>query len=175
MVKVKTKPLTWNDLVDGIQIYIPITENTTPAFKKSGLTNIFKSKVTIYNDIQDNGVEDRHFDRFVVDKCSIQGGIVNEADGTINNIVNATTIITKDVEHYKSPLDYANLPVDLREKYYTVQIGDFVVFAEADDVVTTASEFLQLQNKYKNNGIKVTSVSPNIFGTAVDNITITNT
>ena len=139
------------------------------------MTDFYKQKVTIYNDIQDNGVEDRHFDRFVIDKCNIQGGIVNEADGTINNIVNATTIITKDVEHYKSPLDYANLPVDLRENYYTVQIGDFVVFAEVDDIVTTASEFLQLQNKYKNNGIKVTSVSPNIFGTAVDNITITNT
>ena len=139
------------------------------------MTDFYKQKVTIYNDIQDNGVEDRHFDRFVVDKCSIQGGIVNEADGTINNIVNATTIITKDVEHYKSPLDYANLPVDLRENYYTVQIGDFVVFAEVDDIVTTASEFLQLQNKYKNNGIKVTSVAPNIFGTSVDNITITNT
>lgn len=142
---------------------------------KSGLTNIFKGKVTIYNDIPKNAVEDRHFDRFVIDKCSIQGGIVNEADGTITNIVNATTIITKDVEHYKSPLEYASLPVDLRENYYTVQIGDFVVFSEVDDIVTTASEFSQLQSKYKNNGIKVTSVAPNIFGTAVDNIAITNT
>ena len=174
-MKVKTKPLTWNDLVDGIEIDIPITEDTTPAFKKSGLTNIFKSKVTIYNDIPKNAVEDRHFDRFVIDKCSIQGGIVNEANGTINNIVNATTIITKDVEHYKSPLEYASLPVDLRENYYTVQIGDFVVLEEVDDVVTTASEFSRLQSKYKNNGIKVTSVAPNIFGTAVDNITITTT
>ena len=175
MVKVKTKPLTWNDLVDGIEFDIPITEDTTPAFKKSGLTNIFKSKVTIYNDIPKNAVEDRHFDRFVIDKCSIQGGIVNETDGTITNIVNAKTIITKDVEHYKSPLEYASLPVDLRETHYTVQIGDFLVFAEVDDVVTTASEFLQLQSKYKNNGVKVTSVSPNIFGTSVDNISITST
>lgn len=174
-IKVKTKPITYGDLQEGIEIDIPITEQTVPAFQKSGLTNFFKNKVTIFNDIPKNAVEDRHFDRFVVDKCSIQGGIVHEADGTISNIVNATTIITKDVEHYKSPLDYANLPVDLREKYYTVQIGDFVVFAEVDDIVTTASEFLQLQNKYKNNGIKVTSVSPNIFGTRTDNITITNT
>ena len=72
------------------------------------MTDFYKQKVTIYNDIQDNGVEDRHFDRFVIDKCNIQGGIVNEADGTISNIVNATTIITKDVEHYKSPLEYAS-------------------------------------------------------------------
>lgn len=174
-IKVKTKPINWEDLQEGIEIDIPITEQSVPAFQKSGLTNFFKNKVTIFNDIPKNAVEDRHFDRFVVDKCSIQGGIVNQADGTISNIVNATTIITKDVEHYKSPLDYANLPVDLRENYYTVQIGDFVVFAEVDDIVTTASEFLQLQNKYKNNGIKVTSVSPNIFGTRTDNVTITNT
>lgn len=162
-------------MAEGIEIDIPITEQSVPAFQKSGLTNFFKNKVTIFNDIPKNAVEDRHFDRFVVDKCSIQGGVVHEADGTISNIVNATTIITKDVEHYKSPLEYANLPVDLRENYYTVQIGDFVVFAEVDDIVTTASEFLQLQNKYKNNGIKVTSVSPNIFGTRTDNVTITNT
>ena len=70
-MKVKTKPLTWNDLADGIEIDIPITEDTTPAFKKSGLTNIFKGKVTIYNDIPKNEVEDRHFDRFIIDKCSI--------------------------------------------------------------------------------------------------------
>lgn len=139
------------------------------------MINFFDRKVTIYNDIPKNAVEDRHFDRFVIDKCSIQGGIVHEADGTISNIVNATTIITKDIEHYKSPLEYASIPVDLRSDYYTVQVGDFVVLAEVDDVVTTASEFAQLQNKYKNNGIKVTSVAVNIFGSAVDNVTITNT
>lgn len=174
-MKVKTKPLTWNDLADGIEIDIPITEDTTPAFKKSGLTNIFKGKVTIYNDIPKNAVEDRHFDRFVIDKCNIQGGIVNEADGTITNIVNANTVITRDVNHYKTPLEYAELPVDMRVDYFTAQIGDFVVFSDVDDVVTTASEFLQLQNKYKNNGMKITSVAVNIFGLKVDNITLTNT
>ena len=64
------------------------------------MTDLWKQKVTIYNDIPKTAVEERHFDRFVIDKCSIQGGIVNEADGTISNIVNAKTIITKDVEHY---------------------------------------------------------------------------
>ena len=174
-MKIKTNPIAWDDLEQGIEIDIPVTENTVPAFKMSGLTNLWKHKVTIYNDIPKNAVEERHFDRFAIEKCNIQGGIVHEADGTISNIVNAKTVITKDIEHYKSPMEYANIPVDMREQYYTVQVGDFIVFGDVADVVTTASEFSQLQNKYKNNGMKVTSVAVNIFGMAVDNVTITNT
>ena len=139
------------------------------------MTDLYTQKVTIYNDIPKNAVEERHFDKFVIDKCNIQGGLVNEANGTITNIVNAKSVITRDVNRYKTPIEYAEIPVDLRVDYYTAQIGDFVVFSEVDDVVTTASEFSQLQSKYKSNGMKITSVSANIFGLSVDNVTMTNT
>ena len=139
------------------------------------MTDLYTQKVTIYNDIPKNAVEERHFDKFVIDKCNIQGGLVNEANGTITNIVNAKSVITRDASRYKTPLEYAELPVDLRVDYFTAQIGDFVVFAEVDDVVTTASEFSQLQTKYRNNGMKITSVFANIFGLLVDNVTMTNT
>ena len=139
------------------------------------MTDLYTQKVTIYNDIPKNAVEERHFDKFVIDKCNIQGGLVNEANGTITNIVNAKSVITRDVSRYKTPLEYAEIPVDLRVDYYTAQVGDFVVFAEVDDVVTTASEFSQLQSKYRSNGMKITSVSANIFGLSVDNVTMTNT
>ena len=172
-MKIKTDPLTWKDLKDGIEIDIPITDKTRPLFS-SGLTDLFKSKVTIYNDIPKTALEERHFDRFVIDLCNIQGGFVNKTNGTIENIVNAKTVITKDVARYKSPLEYAVLPVDKRENYYTVQVGDFVVLSEVDDVITTAQEFSQLQLKYKDNGIKVISVSANINGMSVDNVTMTN-
>lgn len=136
------------------------------------MTDLWKQKVTIYNDIPKNAVEERHFDRFVIEKCNTQGGIVSKADGTIENIVNAVTVITKDVGRYKTPLEYAKLPVDIRENFYTVQVGDFIVFAEVDDVVTTSREFAELQTKYADNGIVVRSVSPNIHGMSVDNITV---
>ena len=139
------------------------------------MTDLYTQKVTIYNDIPKNAVEERHFDKFVIDKCNIQGGLVNEANGTITNIVNAKSVITRDVNRYKTPIEYAEIPVDLRVDYYTAQIGDFVVFGEVDDIVTTASEFSQLQSKYKNNGMKITSVSANIFGLSADNVTMTNT
>ena len=138
------------------------------------MTNLWKQKVTIYNDIPANAVEDRHFDKFVVEMCNIQGGIVSKADGTIENIVNAVTVISKDVDRYKPPLEYAKLPVDIREDFYTVQVGDFVVLAEVDDVLTTSREYGDLQKKYADNGIVVRSVSANIHRMSVDNVTITN-
>jgi hypothetical protein len=138
------------------------------------LTDLWTQKVTIYNDVPADAVNPRRFDRFVVDRCNIQGGIVSRADGTIENIVNAVTVITKDVEHYKQPLDYAKLPVDMKEDFFTVQVGDFIVLAEVDDVVTTSREFADLQTKYANNGIVVRSVSANIHGMGVDNITVAN-
>lgn len=138
------------------------------------MTDLWKQKVTIYNDIPKTAVEERHFDRFVIGKSNIQGGIVSKADGTIENIVNAVTVISKDVDRYKSPLEYAKLPVDIREDFYTVQVGDFIVLSEVYDIVTTSREFAELQEKYKDNGIVVRSVSENIHGMSVDNITMAN-
>ena len=137
-------------------------------------TNFFNKKVTIYNDIPADAVNPRRFDRFVVDKCSIQGGYVEKADGTIQSIVNATTVISKDVEHYKTPREYAGLPVSEKDNYYTAQVDDFVVFDEVDDVVTTSQEFRALQQKYANNGMILTAVNPYIFGTEADNVSMSN-
>lgn len=138
------------------------------------MTDFWKQKVTIYNDIPADAVNQRRFDRFVIDRCNIQGGIVSKADGTIENIVNAVTVVSKDVDRYKAPLEYAKLPVDIRENFYTAQVGDFIVLSEVDDIVTTSREFAELQEKYKDNGIVVRSVSPNIHCMSVDNVTITN-
>ena len=169
-MKVKFKVKYGENVID-----IPIPEQSQrPTFDRGGLADLWKNKVTIYNDISKTAVEERHFDRFVIDLCNIQGGIVSKADGTIENIVNAVTVISKDVSRYKTPLEYAKLPVDIREEYYTVQVGDFVVLSEVYDIVTTSREFAELQEKYKDNGIVVRSVSANIHGMSVDNVTITN-
>ena len=140
--------------------------------EKSGMTDLFSGKVTIYNDILSDGVNPRRFDRFVIDLCNIQKGILQNADGTIEKVVNAQTIITKDIEHYKTPMEYAQLPVDEKDKYFTANVNDFVVLAEVDDVITTSREFQELQSKYKNNGFSVTAVNEYIHGMAVDNVQI---
>lgn len=138
------------------------------------MTDFFNKKATIYNDIPADGVNARRWDRCIIDKCNIQGGYINRTDGTITNIVNAQSVITKDVEHYKNPKEYAKLPIFERENFFTAQVGDFIVFGEVDDVVSTAQEFSQLQQKYKDNGIRVSSVQDYIYGMSTDNVTFTN-
>ena len=132
------------------------------------MTDLFTSKATIYNDISVDKV--RRFERFVIDKCQITGQLVENNNSTIRKVVNVDTIITKDIKHYKSPVEYVKLKELERSKYYTVQTGDFVVLGEVDDTVSNANEFVQLQSKYKDSGIKITSVSANIHGMSVDNI-----
>lgn len=173
-MKIKTKPIAWKDLTDGIEIDIPITEETRPCFQKSGLNNLFREKVTIYNDIEKNAVEERHFDRFVIENCNIQRGLVSRADGTVENVVNAITVISKDVKRYKNTMEYTALPIDLRESKYTIQIGDFVVLGEVEDIATTSREFAEIQEKYRYNGFVIRSVSTNINGMAVDNVQMAN-
>lgn len=154
------------------EIEIPITDNTKPKFDPYSLKNKFVDKVTIYNDIASDGVNLRRFDRFVIDKCLIYNQATESADGTIQKIINAQNVVTKDIEHYKTPIEYKQLATDEKDKYYTVQIDDFVVFGEVDDVVTTSKEFQNLQQKYKDNGFSVTSVNASIYGMSVDNVHI---
>lgn len=136
------------------------------------MTDVYKDKVTIYNDIPSDGVNLRRFDRFVIDRCLVYNQLSEGADGTVQRIVNAQNVITKDVEHYKTPLEYSQLAEDERENYYTVQIDDFIVYGEVDDVVTTSKEWQELQRKYANNGFSVTAVNASIFGMSVDNVQI---
>lgn len=138
------------------------------------MTDLFKDKITIYISVPATAIKTRTFARRVVEKCQIQGGFVDKSDGTIRNVVNAQTVITRDIKRYTVPAVFNNTPEDLREDVYTVQTGDFVVLGEVDDIVSNAEEFAKLQQKYKDNGIKVTSVSASINGMSVDNITITN-
>lgn len=140
----------------------------------NSMTDLFVKKVTIYNDIASDGVNPRSFNRFVIDKCMAYNQATESSDGTISKVVNAQNVITKDVEHYKSPLEYAGLPADEKEKFYTVQVDDFVVLAEVEDVVTTSREFQTLQEKYAKNGFSVTAVNASINGMAVDNVQITH-
>lgn len=158
------------------EIDIPIEQyqKQRPLFDRGGMADLWARKITIYNDIPADAVNDRRFVRSVIDKCNVQGGIISKADGTIENVVNAITVITKDVDRYKSPSEYRRTPVDLATDCYTVQIGDFVVLSEVNDVITTSREFAELQKKYADNGFVVRTVSSYIEGMSVDNVQFAN-
>lgn len=154
------------------EIEIPITENTNPKFQPYSLTDKFNKKVTIYNDIASDGINARRFDRFVINSCLVYSNLAESADGTIQKIVNTQNVITKDIKHYKPPEEYKKLAADEKDNYYTVNIDDFVVMGEVEDIVTTAKEFQNFQQKYKDSGFLVTAVNESIYGMAVDNVHI---
>lgn len=140
----------------------------------SGLKNLFTENVTIYNDIPADTVNPRRWKRQVVNRCNIQGNLVQRMNGNIVNVVNAKSVVTKDVDKYKNPIEYDALPEDEKEDYFTVRTGDFVVFGIVEDVVASSADYAKLQTKYKDNGIKVVSVSVNIYNLNADNIMMTN-
>lgn len=146
-----------------------IPEDVKVLSVNSVLTDLWNDTVTIYNDVTTS--DGRRFDRFVVKKCNVQSGYVEKANGTVQNIVNMTTVITKDVGRYKSPGDYENLTLDKKDSYYTVKTDDFVVFSEVPDIVDTPQDFLNLKKKYKDSGMNVTAVNAYIYGADTDNIT----
>lgn len=137
------------------------------------MTALYNDTITIYNDIPANEVTERHFDRHVISKCFFYTNLAENADNTIQKIINTQNVITRDVSNYLSPKEYASVPQDLKDNYYTVQIDDFVVLGEVDDIVSTARDFQALKSKYNSNGFSVTAVMPNIHGMENDNVQIT--
>lgn len=134
------------------------------------MTEWFNTTATIYNVIAKTATEDKHYDRHTLTRCNIQKGETATLNGTVVNIVNAITVITKDTARYREPSSYSEIPKDLRQGYYTARIGDFIVFSDVDDEVTTSLEFQNLQDKYRDNGMVIRQISPSIYGMAVDNV-----
>lgn len=138
------------------------------------MTELYDSKVTIYNDIPKSDDDERHFDRFVLEHCNIQGGVLAKIDGTIENVVNAISVITRDVKAFKPLAEYMILSEEERKQYFTLNIGDMVVLEAVTDEVKTNADFGALVKKYANNGFVVRSISANIHGLFVDNISMSN-
>ena len=140
------------------------------------MINLFNKQATIYNVIPKRGNSDISYSRRVLKKCNIQGGFNDKSNGTTRIVVNAKTVITKEVDRYKPPTEdgfYGYQNTD-RAEYFTANPGDFIVFAEVNDTVATPLEFKNLQNKYKDNGMIITQAFAYLYGRSTDNVMMTN-
>ena len=155
--------------INTVEVDLP--RNVKSLSANLSLSNLWNSRITIYNAVILDG--SRTFRRFVVNNCNIQGGYAEKINGTVQNIVNVTTVVTKDVNAYKTPAEYSALPINEKERYYTVQPDDFIVFSKVDDIVESAPDFAKLRAKYKDCGMNVSAVNAYIFGVESDNVTIT--
>ena len=138
------------------------------------MTNLWTDRVTVYIDIPADEKTARHFERRIIEKCSVQGGTTDKASDTVRNEVAVKSVFTKDAQRYKSKDTYISLPDAQRERYFTVGAGDYIVFGEVTDTVSNARDFAALQIKHKNNGFKVMNVNTFIYGMNTDNIAISN-
>jgi hypothetical protein len=138
------------------------------------MTDFFNKDITVYISVPENQIKQRTFERRVVERCSIQGQSVEKANGTMRVVVNAQTVITKNISNYVDPETFYNTPSDLRKDKFTINVGDFIVFEICDDVVENSQQFVELQQKYRNNGMKVTTENASIYGMKTDNLTVTN-
>ena len=93
-------------------------------------------------------------------KCGKQTGIYDRTSGTMVYKANTFTAYIFDWESYK-PANWSDggyYTLADKDDYFTVNIGDLIVFADiTDPVPTTLQEFQTLVTKYKDNGGTVSS------------------
>lgn len=93
--------------------------------------------------------------------CDKKDGLYDKSSGQILYRVNTFTAYVYDWQRYKKPLwdkdGYYALPDAEKSGYYTVNVGDLIIFAEIpDSAPTTTQEFNAIREKYKGCGGMIT-------------------
>ena len=123
------------------------------------LSNLSHEIFTIINQIPQapNIATKRAWRKYTLKGCDKKDGLYDKSSGTMIYKANSFTAYVYDWEHYKAPnwLEdgyYSMSDVDKKD-YYTVNVGDLVIFADIPDIApTTAAEFTTLTQKYKDIG-----------------------
>lgn len=95
--------------------------------------------------------------------CGKRDGLYDKSSGTMVYRANTWTAYIHDWEKYKNPNwltgGYYALPDGKKAEFYTVNVGDLLIFADiTDSVPTTLQEFSALRDKYKDCGGIITGV-----------------
>lgn len=153
-------------LLYGEQIInVPITiHNKIYIDRATGLTDLFSEAFTIINQVptsQSNSAI-REWKKHVIRQCDKRDGIFDRATGTMAYKANSWTVSCKDWQTYRKPLwvdgGYYALTEYDKDRYWTANVGDLIIFADVDDVApTTTQEFVALRTKYQNNGGTISS------------------
>ena len=93
--------------------------------------------------------------------CGKRDGLYDKSSGTMLYRANAWTAYIQNWQRYKKPnwLDggYYALTEDEKEEYFTVNVGDLLIFADIPDAApATLQEFNVLRDKYKDMGGVIT-------------------
>jgi hypothetical protein len=127
------------------------------------LSNLYSETFTIINQIPTSPTNaskikwKKHF----ITNCDKKDGIFDKSTGTMVYKSNSWTVFCKEFKKYKAPnwIDgYYTLPDDVKNNYYTGNIGDLIIFAKIDDIEPiNTQEFQAIVNKYRDIGGLITS------------------
>ena len=125
----------------------------------AGLSNLAGEIFTIINQIPESShVSTRK--QWIKNKlvnCGKRDGIYDQSSGTMAYKANTWTAYIYDWQNYRPPhwleKGYYSLAEEEKTGFFTVAVGDLIVFADIpDDVPTNISEFNALKKKYESMG-----------------------
>ena len=123
------------------------------------MTKLFTDKCTIINQIPTSQTNRAKiaWKKHVITQCDIRNGFYDRSTDTMVYKAGSWEVLTKDWAKYLSPTwvdgGYYTVPDIDKDSYFTVGVGDLLIFAEiSDPVPTNTTEFNELRSKYENMG-----------------------
>lgn len=130
------------------------------------LSNLKNQTFTIINQIPKNAetATKTAWKKKVLRGCGMQSGIFDKTSSSMIYKANTFTAYISDWRGYKAPnwLDGGYYALSDKDKanYFTVNVGDLIVFAQVSDPEpTTLQEFNAMVLKYKDNGGTITGTN----------------
>lgn len=131
--------------------------------KVGGLSDLNSQHFTIINQIPTSQTVStkRAWKKHFLTKCNRRDGIYDKSSREVIYKANTWTAYIFDWIDYMPPLwfegGYYDLDDELKDRCFTVAVGDLLIFSEIDDPTPKSiSEFDALRNKYKDYGGVVT-------------------
>lgn len=123
------------------------------------MTDFFTDKCTIINQIPTSQTNKTKvaWKKHIITMCDIRNGLYDRMSDTMIYKAGSWQVITKEWATYLSPTwisgGYYTIPDVNKNKYYTIGVGDLLIFGEIQDPEpTNSTEFGELRSKYENNG-----------------------
>lgn len=123
------------------------------------LSNLNHETFTIINQIPQapNVATKTAWKKHTLKNCDKKSGVYDKSSGTMFFKANSFTAYISQWQEYKNPDWFSNgfyaLADEDKNKYFTANVGDFIIFADIpDETPTTTAEFVALTQKYKEIG-----------------------
>ena len=128
----------------------------------AGLSNLNGETFTIINQIpQSQTVATKiGWEKHILINCSRRDGLYDKSSGQMVYKSNTWTAYIHGYQNYRMPLwcNDGYYSIDTRDDYFTVNVGDLLIFADIDDTAPKSQqEFVALRDRYKDLGGIITA------------------